>query len=509
MNHRGHPTAFAASLREIIDNFRRSEKNIRDEYARGPEKSHVPEEITERATRRFLVDEFLRALDWNPDDPANTVEEARTKHPSGEWLFLDYLGIDPKSRTPVVIFEAKKFDVEPPRAPRSGRQMSRDMSKQIADAIDALRRGDTSSALLAEWIDYLRAMHRYLQSMMDSEGRANLQRAVISSGGWMVIFEDPYATFVGRHPPEPELIHCFVGFEEILAGSDDIFELLHRERLVDTLPQALDVSETLKHIQADRIDRWFRGVVVATSESSGARRASYPTRAVYPALVVLCGRRWFAIADLYARRPVEEPRSADSIADFIKVLNEAGASLEGRIAACFGTTIKPAPLKDFPGFTRPRRTKDPLRGPFEPTPGSTADIGPAKTAQKEFIIAVDEAAREFIVVVGTDWFYKTDQQQGPNCSFHLWKKARSAGFAEFSRHEGFTAVSFTEDGQDRHCAHSGLLGMRADRCRLLVIETHVCCRACVFRGECWSEEAEKPWSPCPSLTIDVGTTDAQ
>jgi hypothetical protein len=452
---------FDARLRRIIDDFRRNEKRIRDEYARGPETSHVPKEMTERATRRFLVDEFLRALDWDPGDPAKTAEEARTWHPSGDWLFLDYLGIDPQSQTPTVIFEAKKFDVEPPHAARAERPTSREMPALIADAIDALRLSDATSTLLVEWADYLGAMHRYLQSM-DSKGRASLQRAVISSGGWMIVFENPCATFLGDNPSEPELIHCFVGFDEIQDGSYDIFELLHRERLVDTLPPALDVTEALEHIRVDRIERWFRGVVVATSGSSGTRRASYPTRAIYPALIVRSGIRSFAIADLNGKRPVEEPRSEDSIAGFLEALDRAGTRLEKQVAALFGIAIEPSLLEDFPGFTQARRTTDPLRGPFEPTPGSTTDMAPAKPALKAFTNVSDVTMREFVVVVGTDRFYKTDRQHGPECPYHYWKAARADAFAEVSPHEGFTTDSFTEDGQDRHCAHAGMLGIRAD-----------------------------------------------
>jgi hypothetical protein len=247
-------------------------------------------------------------------------------------------------------------------------------------------------------------------------------------------------------------------------------------------------------------------VLVATSESSGTRRASYPTRAVYPALIVRSGSRWFAIAALNAKRPVEEPRSEDSIADFLKALDRAGTRLEEQVAALFGTAIEPSPLEDFPGFTQARRTTDPLRGPFEPTPGSTAEMAPAVPALKAFTTVSDERMCEFVVVVGTDRFYKTDRQRGPECPFHYWKAAREAAFAEKTHHEGFTTDSFTEDGQERHCAHAGMLSMRPDRCRIRAIETHVCCRVCVFESECWSENADRARIPCPALPPSAPTS---
>lgn len=498
MSRRVTSTAFAAQLRGIIDDFRNRERRLREEYTRGPETTRVPKEMTERVTRRYLVDEFLRALDWDPGDPDRTVEEARTLHSSGDWLFLDYLGVDPRSRAPVIIFEAKSFDVEPPRARRVRRPTSRELPALIAAAVDALRREDTTSPLLVEWFEYLGAMYRYLKSM-DSEGMTNLKRAVISSGGWMVVFQNPYETFLGDSPVEPDLIHCFVGFDDILANSDDILDLLHRQRLVDTLPLVLDVADALLHITSDRIERCFRGALVATSESSGARRASYPTRAVYPALVVHSGSRWFAIADLSARQPVEEPRSADRIADFLQALDRAGGLLEQRVAALFGSAINPSPLEAFPGFPQARRTSDPLRGPFDPTPGSTADIAPAAPAVRAFTTVSDETAHEFVIAVGIDRFYKTDLPRGTPCSFHYWKAARDTALAEKAPHQGFTTGSFTEDGQDRHCAHAGMLRLRADRCRIKEVETHVCCRACVFESECWSVGTDRARMPCPAL----------
>lgn len=493
MSHRADPNRFAARLREIVADFRNSEKLIREEYARDPE-NPPPNEMTERATRRYLIDELLRALGWNPGDPEAMVEEARTRHSSS--LFLDYLGVDPKSRAPAIIFEAKKFDVEPPRAPHTKVPNSYELPAVIADAIDALRNGDTASPLLAEWRDYLSSMHRYLVSM-DRIGRANLKRAVISSGGWMVIFEDPCRTFLNDDLAEPELIHCFVGFNELLAGSDDIFDLLHRERLVDTLPQVLDVTEALEFISADRVERVFRGVLVVTSASSGARRGRYPTRAVYPALIVRRGSRWFAVTDLRSKHPVEEPRSEDGIGEFLDTLEREGARLEGQLAKLFGIRIQPSPLEAFPGFIQARRTADPLRGPLDAAPGSTADMAPARPAIREFITASDEDSREYVVVLGTQRFYKENLQRGRQCNFHFWKAARKEGMAEESCHDGFSTCSFTEDGQARHCAHAGMLSIRNKFCRIREIETHICCRACIFEHECWSKEDDYARMPCP------------
>ena len=53
---------------------------------------------------------MLRALDWNPDDPDQVVEEARSWDPEDERLYFDYLGVTPRTRSPVVLVEAKAYD---------------------------------------------------------------------------------------------------------------------------------------------------------------------------------------------------------------------------------------------------------------------------------------------------------------------------------------------------------------------------------------------------------------
>lgn len=487
--------AFADRLREIIANFRDNEQLIRDEYARSEGSSPPPAEILERPTRRFLIDEFLRALDWEPGDPASVLEEARLQGPSDNWLFLDYLGMDPKSHTPVLIFEAKKLGIEPPRAPHGKLLGSRDMSVVIAEAIDALRVGSTKSPVLAVWVEFLGDMYRYMKSL-DEIGRVTLQRAVISAGRWMIIFEDPCGTFLGNKNDSGK-IHCFTTFDEALAGSDDLFDLLHRQQLVDTLSLTLDVQEAVRVIPPDKIEQWFRANVVATSSNNGSFRRKYPTRAVYPALVVRSGGRWFAIVNL--NRLVEEPKRKNDISGFLGDLEAAGLQLEEQLGRLFGIPIAPLPLGDFSGFPEARRTIDPLRAPVEPAPRSTAGRMVNVPARKIFAARSHhaDATREFVVVVGSSRFYKTGGPWGPLCGYHCWRDARADAASEESSHEGFTADSFTEDGQDRHCAHAGMLGLRAERCRIKSLETHLCCRACVFEPECWADIDDQARLPCP------------
>ena len=496
-----HETAaFAEKLRTCFDRFRQVEQVHRAQYARAPETDKPTTEMLERATRRFLIDDLLRAADWDPDEPTIVTEEARARTASQERLYFDYLGLKPRTLAPVLLVEAKGFDVELPRRPR-GRALNRqDMAVLLAGSIDALRQGDSSLPVIAQWADYLRDLHGYISSL-DELGRETLKRAVISAGQWVIVFTEPVASFRGTGAANAAHIHCFTSMDDMLARHGELFALIHRQRLVDTLPLTLKVSEALEMIAADEIKSCYRAVLVATSASSGGRRQPYPTRSAYPGLLVRTGERWFAIVDYDG--PVEEPRRTERISDFLLKLDQMGQAFEHRLATRLGRRLDPLPLSDFPGFTS-ERYPDLLPDALAPLPGSTAARLEARTATRKTCVThtgEQGAPAEFIVVTGTARFYKADVQAGSDCPYHLWKLARRAKAAASQPHVGFETASFTEDGQDRHCAHADLVSLRADRCHIRAFETHLCCQTCLFAPECWSGARDRDRLPCPKDAV--------
>ena len=148
--------AFAQKLRESFDEFQRNESLLREQYAREPKEKSFPTNLLERPTRRFLIDNFLRALDWDPDDSACVTEEARARTSSEERLYFDYLGLNSQTRAPVLLFEAKGFDVALPRKPRGPELGARRMAALIAEAVDAIKRGDQRLPVISEWAEFLR-----------------------------------------------------------------------------------------------------------------------------------------------------------------------------------------------------------------------------------------------------------------------------------------------------------------------------------------------------------------
>jgi hypothetical protein len=150
--------AFRAELRRAFEDFQAEEKHIRSQYAREVRTGEAPagaddDELLERPTRRFLIDRMLHALDWNPDDPGRVVEEARSWDADDERLYFDYLGVAPDTRAPVVLVEAKAYDVGAARQPRGERLDARTMADVISGAISDLKTGRKDHPILTEWGD--------------------------------------------------------------------------------------------------------------------------------------------------------------------------------------------------------------------------------------------------------------------------------------------------------------------------------------------------------------------
>ena len=115
--------AFGAALRKAFETFKSSKSLIREQYVRDVAAGAEPEgadddDLLERPTRRFLIDGILRGLDWNPDNPIQIAEEARSWGEDGDRLYFDYLGIAPLTRAPIVLVEAKGYDIKSARRPR-------------------------------------------------------------------------------------------------------------------------------------------------------------------------------------------------------------------------------------------------------------------------------------------------------------------------------------------------------------------------------------------------------
>jgi hypothetical protein len=484
------------ALAERFGAFSRQEQVLREELSRAQQgRSALANDLLERRTRRFLVDGILSALGWDADDPAAIREEARSSSSTGDPLYFDYLGFAGSVRTPVLIVEAKGADIDAPK-PKNGAILSSLETARLLAREIAIKKGATgSSSVTAEWRGYLEDLRSYVRSL-DAAGSSTLRRVVITTGRWLVVFDDPIETFVADGSPDANSIHFFSSMESMQAEVEQIYLLLHRRCLVDDIPLTASVTDALRWMRSDYVNGYLRAVLVATTKS-GARKRSYPTRSIYPAIAIETGGRVFVVVD-YDTPAVEERMDVDDINYLLQAIQIKGAALESRMRSVLGAAATPKSLAAFAGLTTsPADTL--MRERVTVEAGSSAARAGVAVQLKRLVDVTGEVGvdSEFVIVTGEAWFYKLNEPRGPECTYHLWRTARDGGVTSDLVPMLYTPESFTQDAQVRHCAHGDHRAVRNRHCQLDGIETHLCCRACVFEPVCWGSN----WSPVPCPAI--------
>lgn len=493
MSEAGEVAAFGDALRAAFTRFKAEEAVIRAEHAAAvqsvsPLAPLDDDTLLERPTRRFLIDPMLRALDWDPDDPNQVTEEARNWAEHGERLYFDYLGVS-RRRMPTLLVEAKGADSLSARPPHQRNVSASQMSVLLSQALAKVKTGE-DPGVLAQWVAWLKDLRVYVTSL-GAAGRLTLKRVMITAGRWLIIFRDPLAGFIDAGEPDPSEIHCYVSVDEIVERHAEIYRLLARRRLIDTLPLTVKLGEALQIVEPTAVTQAFRGVVVAT-RMTGGMRSEFPLRAVYPALVLLSGGRVFAVVD-YNPTPAIEPRDVTQLGAFLTDLTVRGDAFQERVLTAFNRPD----LNVTPAGQFPKDIREPEVGAaFAPEPGSTAALAPAAPMRPQMVRETRErnAQHEFLVITGQGWFYKTESPTGPECAFHSYPFAKQLGVAGHGRFDHL-ADSFTISADVQNCEHADLVGMRRARCQVLQIESHLCCWTCIFRDVCW-ETSELPRLPC-------------
>jgi hypothetical protein len=486
-------------LAECFGTFAREEVQIRAELEGSRRVDPArPLELLERRTRRFLIDGILSALDWDVADPAVIREEARAASGAKDALFFDYLGLRTTDEAPVLIVEAKHADLAPPKPKWGTAKAPNPTAEHLSKELAIIKGGSGTSRSNAEWSSYLKDLRTYVGAL-GNVGRTTLRRVVITSGRWLIIFNDPDDAFIKEGIPDTSAILFFASTEEMQEGVERLYWTLHRKCLIDDLPLVVSVTDALKWMSGDRITSYLRAVFVATRRI-GATIRDYPARVLYPALVLETESRWFVIVDSDARR-FEELTDVDDISPMLQELQRRGDALEGRVRSLIGNAGSPGSLADFPGLPNPLS-----RGPFAPVileaePDSLVGRVARTASRKRLVYAKHDAGAgsEVVAVTGEEWFYKLDHPLGPACDFHGWREAKLAGVSVDDAPGQYSDISFTSNTQVRHCANGDHRAVRSRHCHLRVIETHLCCRSCVYQRECW--DAKPAPTACPKVHL--------
>jgi len=200
----------------------------------------------EHTTRAEFIDNILIALGWMlKKSGGEVIEEARIKDETT--LFLDYLGVNPDTRAPQLIVEAKAWS-KPMVAASDAAAATEDKSTSftpvslIAAAIEHCKAGGATEAspVTAEWARWIAKLRDYVVGTHANSGHT-VYRTVLTSGQWMVVFTDPGNAFINPGDVNTADIKIFL-LENYVEESTTIFDLLAYHNLVDRPPDYIAVS---------------------------------------------------------------------------------------------------------------------------------------------------------------------------------------------------------------------------------------------------------------------------
>jgi len=363
----------------------------------------------EHTTRIQFLDDLVELLGWRLGLGGNVEEEARLKIP--RTTFMDYLGIERDTNTPVLLIEAKAWD-KPFITPQAkGANAGYEAASLIAQAIEHWRKGGDreDSPAVPEWHDYIVQVGKYIRGLRDQYGHL-LPRAVITSGQWLVVFKRPIATFLDE-PPRPVDIQVLLK-PDYRAKALELFSLLSATTLAVETPYHVRASQVPGYITADALVACFHALHVSYEATGSPMFAKRPRILVYPSLVLLRNDGALVTVLDHAALDLFYARGADDLELALKPhLNEvadAARRLLDRTAEQLGVRLDAAPLDAFPGYpidNRMDRAKVKSwikRHPMEP------DIWMVVTGQAtHFVGAAPDIA----------------------CNYHRWKGCDNAGEA--------------------------------------------------------------------------------
>lgn len=443
----------------------------------------------EHTTRAEFIDNVLIALGWMlKKSGGEVIEEARIKDETT--LFLDYLGVNPDTRAPQLIVEAKAWS-KPMVAASDAAAATEDKSTSftpvslIAAAIEHCKAEGAieASPVTAEWARWIAKLRDYVVGTHTNSGHT-VSRAVLTSGRWMVVFTDPGNAFINPGDVNTAGIKIFL-LENYVEQSTTIFDLLAYHKLVDRPPDYIAVSRVHAFLAAGAVKSVHRALWLRRQDG-GAHFRIHPQLYLYAAAVVQrVDGVVVTVLDDHSENAV--PHDMNEFAGHLAAVQAASDALLEAIKSELGELPEVSGVEAFPGFVLPP-TIDTIVSVVPPR------LGPKKALLKSYRPRADE----FLLVTGVAAHFLLQEPTAAPCAGHDWTMCNALGSSKgpgavLSR--SVEPMSFFRSGENHHCAHRVLHDRREERCLVMPFEEFLCCRACVLQCVCWSE-AELGGLPC-------------
>jgi hypothetical protein len=444
--------------------------------------------VLEHTARKYFLDKFLQALGWDVASFNHDIaEEARVK--DNTTVFMDYLGVHPDSRAPVLIFEAKAW--EKPLVTASEGMLARPDAKArlsyvelISIALKHCKDGEDKARcpVSQEWRDWLLKLTQYVTAVRNKSGHA-VKRVAVSSGQWIVVFDNPTNAFIDRGLPSTDSIFVF-RIEDYVGTSDDIYQLLSKHYLLDALPPAYIRPEQIgAFLSLGVAKKLFLGVWIHQS-TTGSIFDVHPQILIYPAVLVQrADEEFVTIVDPGLGHDPMPPDSS-TIGSHIEGIRERSERLLGAVRAILPGLPNPSALTEFPGFIR-----SPARG------SGAAIVFTPDDADRDFLKSYPLSSGQFILATGENSHFIVESPRIAGCRGHDWAACKA-----FGEHVGDQPIvarssdpaSYFISGELHHCAHRILHGRRDGQCKVRAFETFLCCQACTYQPVCWSGVSDLP-----------------
>lgn len=437
----------------------------------------------EHTTRRNFLDHLFEALGWKLGTGGNTREEVRIK--ANTVQFLDYLGVKKETNTPIVLIEAKRWS-EPHivAAPQLKANFS-SKSEIVSAAIDYILSNDAEliAPVSTGWIDILTQVKDYVKDIAANTGHV-VQRAVITSGKWLIIFTNPGATFLSDGKNHPDRILVFE-IENYVEHSSDILKWLDQKLIAPDIPDILEPQRVGPYVKPQSILKCFSGLHVRYERSGSEKFSIRPQIIVYPVLII---ERSDGAYLKIARRDdglglTPSNCTPASMTEHHARIQTAVERLIRETSQVVGLELLPEPLAEFSGFPTEHQRGVPI-------------------PNKQVLIAEPKVADEFLIATGDAPHFLLETPRIAECEWHSWNACHANGNAYGDNALSSPSIknprSYFIDGHPHHCANRALILLREERCKIAQFEERLCCQACSFLTECWSD-AEREGMPCGAL----------
>ncbi len=428
----------------------------------------------EHTTRVLLLDGIIESLGWQLLGGRDVAEEARVQ--AETTLFIDYLGVDPDKRTPLLIIEAKSWN-KPFVRPRD-RRVHGGPSQLIFKALGHIRAdGDAAgSPVTADWHEWLMQVRAYVKGLLDEHDH-NVERVVITTGQWMVIFTKPVKTFCSNDPLVEDQWMILLK-DRFVEQSDDIYDLVARKRLIKSAPRLIRETQLLAYLRSDDLRGVFHSLLVKHEESGHSHVRVVPQIHVYPSITLL--RSDGQLITVHGGHdPFTVPLTDEEtvLQDHLREVDVAAQALLQTVSTELGVMLPPSPLVGFPGFLpRPRHA-------------AVFALGNDGLGEPETIYLDMDPIEpgEGAVATGTATHFLLPQTT-VQCQYHDWANCRANGMevnAYAITVRSTNPRSFFKSGELHHCSHRGMHDRRIERCKIDPLDQYLCCMACSFQNVCW------------------------